>query len=153
MRTPRWLFDMLADRFGPFALDAAASSSNALCAAHYTKDDSGLLRPWFDVTFCNPPFNNVGPWVSKAIDEQSRGVSSLLILPVGCSQRWFHEAAQTALIYFPTKRISFDNPDGTPTRGADRDTVILHFPHQSAWGDRRYYSGLPIDTTRPGAAT
>ena len=130
MRTPRWLFERLSYCFGPFALDAAASAENALCSKFFdgsTPNLDGLLAPWIDVTFCNPPFRDAGEWVRKAIAEAKRGARSVLIVPVGCSQSWWHEAAAHATIFYPTKRISFDLPDGTPTTGADRDTLILIF--------------------------
>ncbi|GAF81494.1 unnamed protein product [marine sediment metagenome] len=130
-RTPQWLFDALNERFGPFVLDAAASKENALCKRYHDGVRSdGLSNSWMDRTFCNPPFSHAGDWVEKAWGERTAMCRSVLLLPVGCSQAWFHDwvlRSKTAHILYPTKRISFLLPDGTPTKNADRDTMIVTF--------------------------
>lgn len=133
MRTPFSLFRRLEREFTPhglFTLDAAASEANALCSRFYDGGErgNGLTHPWEPWTFCNPPFKDSKLWVSKAIAEhRDEGVCSVLVLPVGCSQKWFHQLLEygPASIWYPTKRISFDDPDGKPTKGADRDTIIV----------------------------
>lgn len=124
-RTPKWLFDQLNSLFGPFKLDAYASHENALCADYFT-EKSGQGH-WRDVTFANPPFKLAGFCAAQALFYHATGgVRSVLILPVGCSQRWFHKLIEDdAGILYPEKRISFNKPDGTPTKGADRDTIIV----------------------------
>lgn len=128
-RTPRWLFDLLDRRYGPFRLDAAASRHNRMCDAYHGPDrgSDGLIDPWADVTFCNPPFRDTGAWVRKACTEfDERGIRSVLVLPVGCSQAWFHRhLLGKHEILYPTRRINFDLPTGEPTRSADRDTLIV----------------------------
>lgn len=126
MRTPGWLFYYLNERFGPFRLDAAANDENHLCEEYYTEKRSGLQAAWTDVTFCNPPFKESGLWVKKALWERTQGCSSVMILPIGCSQQWYRLFISKATIYLPDKRIHFDEPDGTPTSKADRDTMVVH---------------------------
>lgn len=127
-RTPQWLFDMLNQKFGPFRLDAFADKDNALCEKFYTKEDDGCLRPWEDVTFANPPFNDMdGPLKHAAGQAERWGVRSVVLAPVGCSQYWYRNYAIKGTIYVPSKRINYDLPNGEPTRGADRDTIIICF--------------------------
>lgn len=126
-RTPQWLFDLLDDRFGPFALDAFASDGNALCPTYYTKKQNGLEQPWVDLTFANPPFKIIGEVLRKAIAEGEINRRSIIIGPVGCCQQWMHDWAIYGTIYVPTRRINFDTPTGKPTRRADRDTMIYAF--------------------------
>ena len=132
-RTPEWLFQMLSERFGPFELDAAANKKNALCAEYFDgkANGNGLTWPWVDRTFCNPPFKQATDWVRKAwLEWNERGTRSVLVLPVGCSQAWWHLyvlGCPEACVYWSNRRISFRRPDGTPTRGADRDTVIVAY--------------------------
>jgi phage N-6-adenine-methyltransferase len=129
MRTPKWLFDFLSKRFGPFDLDAAATAENTLCGRFYTEEDNALLQPWEGKVFCNPPFRDMYPWIRKALGETVLGTSTLMIAPVGCSQKWWHTVRNKSRIrvYYPTKRINFDLPDGSPTSSADRDTIFLWF--------------------------
>lgn len=127
-RTPKWLFDRLTAEFGPFVLDAAASAENALCDLYYDVEQDGLVRPWRNTTFCNPPFAQVGDWVAKAAHEATvRMVSSVVLVPAVCSQAWWHACGVDCVAYMPTKRLRFDQPDGSPSRSADRDTIILVF--------------------------
>lgn len=131
-RTPLWLFAILVEVFGKFRLDAAASRKDTLCKWFFTKNDNGLLQPWRNRTFCNPPFAETKHWVQKAYFEMTeRKIESVLILPVGCSQQWYHSFATAGVVYIPSRRINFDLPDGTPTDRADRDTIILHFDPKS----------------------
>lgn len=44
--TPRAMFDKLNVMFGPFTLDAAASSKNRLCEDYYTEETDALSRDW-----------------------------------------------------------------------------------------------------------
>jgi phage N-6-adenine-methyltransferase len=147
-RTPRWVFDALVKRFGPFALDAYAEPHNALCPRFYTREQDGNIQPWEDQTFANPEFADMGAPLLKAVEEAKRGVRSLILGPVGCSQDWYHELAIQGTIYTPDCRITYDTPDGKPTgvrachnglsvedcaaacrcvNGADRDTIVLGF--------------------------
>lgn len=132
-RTPRYLFEFLEQKFGKFVLDAFADSANALCDNFYTEQDNALVQPWPDGTFANPPFKLAGKCVDKALSEPGR---SVLILPVGCSQKWAQRLiiSTRTNIYMPDRRINFDLPDGTPTRGADRDTWIVSI-----------HSGIDVD--------
>jgi phage N-6-adenine-methyltransferase len=127
LRTPRWLFDVLSEKFGPFALDAYASSANALCEKFFTAETDANAQPWEDATFANPPFDDMGSVFAKAVAEQARGVRSVIVSPVGCSQRWYHELAIQGTVFVPDLRVNFDNVDGSPTSSADRDTIVVVF--------------------------
>lgn len=138
-RTPQWLFDWLNGQFGPFDLDAAATtdegpSFNALCGFAYTEKEDALSYDshWMAKTFCNPPFRNIDKWVGKAIHEaKERGVFTLMLCPAAGSQDWFHDLARMYTVLFPNQRINFDDEFGNPTGpghdepGADRDTTVL----------------------------
>lgn len=124
-RTPRWLFDLLDKRFGPFKLDAFAEAHNALCDRFYTKEQDGCQQAWDDVTFANPEFDDMARPLAHAVAEAERGCRSIILSPVGASQDWYHTLAIRGTIYVPDKRINFDLPDGTPTHRADRDTIAI----------------------------
>lgn len=126
-RTPRRLFDLLNRRFGPFELDAFAEPHNALCQRFYAREDDGCSQPWADVTFANPEFADMRLPLEHAVRQSELGIRSCVLGPVGCSQAWFHELAIRGTIYLPDLRINYDLPDGTPTKGADRDTIVMMF--------------------------
>lgn len=124
-RTPRWLFELLDKRFGPFVLDAFAQPHNALCPRFLTRTEDGCIHPWEDITFANPEFEDMVRPLAHAVAEAERGVRSIIVSPVGCSQEWYHQLAIRGTIYVPDRRINFDLPDGTPTHRADRDTIVI----------------------------
>lgn len=134
MRTPQWLFDFLEDYFlkgERFQLDAAATLRNRMCKKYYNSRQNSLVQPWADRTFCNPPFRKMLPWVWKAYNEARYcDYLTVMLAPVGCSQDWWHGPARHAFIYHPDRRISFNMPNGRPTKNADRDTIFMLFsPH------------------------
>lgn len=95
--TPIWLFKEADRIWGPFELDAAASPDNALCEIFYTKEDDGLVLPWFRRTWLNPPYSRdrggVEAWFDKAAwsARWARCTTVMLLDVVVVSTRWFAE--------------------------------------------------------------
>lgn len=90
--TPPDLFNQLNNEFH-FALDAATSEDNPLkTPLFYTEADNGLKLPWYNVSYCNPPYSskNIIPWLIKARIEQSNNITSVFLLPARTSTNWFH---------------------------------------------------------------
>jgi phage N-6-adenine-methyltransferase len=152
MRTPKWLFDLLNELYGPFQLDAFADHHNALCKRYYTEQgDDGLIAPWLDRTFANPPFSIFDRAMCKAVTSNlAHGHRSVLIGPVACSQRWFHDwVVPNGHILVPNKRINFLRPDGTPTKSADRDTMIFLVGYREPWATRLLVEPLDVRAVIP----
>lgn len=147
MRTPRWLFEFLEDRMtgriGGFHLDAAATKRNRMCENYYGRRENGLKQPWRKWTFCNPPFADMLPWVMKAIHECTMSRPSVMLAPVGCSQEWWRRAMSMAWVYHPNRRISFNLPNGKPTKNADRDTIVLVFSNRREY-EPNYWRVMPL---------
>jgi phage N-6-adenine-methyltransferase len=138
-RTPKPIVEKLSEWFGPFGFDAAADADNRIDGVHgfYTIEDDGLSQPWpYDtVVWCNPPWNQCGKWVDKAIDEHiNRGVQSVLLLPSSTATVWFKHLFQYAYIMLLHGRVDFDLPPGvTNNHNPDRDVMVAvlseRFPH------------------------
>ena len=77
-------------------------------------------------TFANPPFRLLGQVVGKAVAEWRgrRRVRTVLLGPVGCSQRWLHELWPWSTVYWPDKRITYLDPQGRATLGAMQDSAV-----------------------------
>lgn len=111
--TPNQFFLGVNQRYGPFTLDVAASAMNAKCGNYFSKDDNGLIKDWYGKVWCNPPYNNIGPWVSKAIREIKKfHVGQVcMLLPEGCSTKWFQLVYENAdTIEFVHGRLNFGGP-------------------------------------------
>ena len=72
-------FALMDQRFGPFTVDAAASTLNAKCERFWTIEDNGLVQPWAgENVWCNPPYSDLRRWTFKAWSELSALVVMLL---------------------------------------------------------------------------
>ncbi len=114
-------FATMVDRFGPFDLDAAAAPHNAKCERYYTIANNGLERPWdAKRVWCNPPYSNIGAWVSKAWDEWPGCEAIVMLLPANrTEQRWWQELVEPFRdrhewhplhVEFLPGRMRFDRP-------------------------------------------
>ncbi len=88
-QTPRYLFRALDLEFN-FVLDAAALPETALCEKYLTPDIDALSVDWGDFispsvrspwAWLNPPYSDIGPWVEKAIEQQGRGIGTVMLVP------------------------------------------------------------------------
>ncbi len=89
-------FDPLNERLGPFTLDVAAAHHNAKCDLYYTRHDDGLAQSWADErVWCNPPYSNIAPWVSKAWDEYQSTLGIVMLLPANRpEQGWWQQMVE-----------------------------------------------------------
>ena len=101
--TPQELFDKLNEEFGPFDLDACATSLNAKTRRFLTSDTNAmLLEEWQGSRiWINPPYSKrsaktnsygIQAWVAKAM-QQAYTYNKLVVmlLPADTSTKWFHD--------------------------------------------------------------
>ncbi|MGY3961167.1 phage N-6-adenine-methyltransferase [Aeromonas popoffii] len=96
-QTPMFLFRAL-DREFNFALDAAALPETALCSHYLTPGIDALRVDWGDFinpllrapwAWLNPPYSAIGPWVDKAIEQQRKGIGTVMLVPQDTSTEWY----------------------------------------------------------------
>ena len=113
--TPRDLFHNLELRYGPFDMDVAASAENALCLEYIDKEQNALCDSveWGVRSWCNPPYDDIGPWVSKAIrhTREFKDVVVVMLLPARTCTKWFQLAWENAeQVEFIHGRVNFGGP-------------------------------------------
>jgi phage N-6-adenine-methyltransferase len=107
IETPWWLFDFY-DRQFHFTCDAAASGTNRKHPENYwTKQDDALTKEWCGVIWCNPPWNNIGPFVKKAYEEAQRGATVVMLVPLWGHADWFIQYASHAEIRILDEGVAF----------------------------------------------
>ena len=137
-QTPKWLYDLCAERWGPFNLDPCTSADNPLGTKHFfTEVEDGLSQSWlvepFTRWFMNPPYGReTVKWVAKAHGETTihkPRVTGVALLPARTGPRWFHEYILPHYeIIFLQGRISFVDPEtGKPVRGTSFDSMLVIF--------------------------
>jgi phage N-6-adenine-methyltransferase len=91
--TPQWLVDQLAEEFGPFDLDPAATVDNAKAPTYFTVLEDGLAQPWSGRVFCNPPYGRTSTpaWLAKAEAEAGAGRATLAVclVPANVDTDWW----------------------------------------------------------------
>jgi len=99
-----------------FDLDVCAADSTAKADKYYTKKDDGLRQPWNGLSWCNPPFESISPWVKKAIKEchnNERHAGTIMVVPANRSDQawWQHlrelEHLNMAVSAYPAERIYY----------------------------------------------
>jgi len=69
----------------------------------------GLKIRWAKRNFVNPPYDKKTDWIEKAIYEQKKGNTTVMLLPVDTSTRWFHDLVlPNAKIKFIKGRVCFN---------------------------------------------
>ena len=95
--TPNWIKDLFKDFYDPCPISNGELRSN------------DGLGDWKDKTFVNPPYSNPLPWVLKAIEENKKGKTILLLLKCDPSTkvyRLLHENNAHILLF--NERIKFN---------------------------------------------
>jgi DNA N-6-adenine-methyltransferase (Dam) len=129
--TPTKLWNELNEEFD-IVLDACTSIDNPLGTEllySIDKGQDGLKLPWYNVTYCNPPYgrdHRVDLWLKKARIEQHNGVTSVLLLPSRTGTSYFHNyiyMKANVEIRFLRGRLRFDGA----TNSAPFDSMIIVF--------------------------
>lgn len=130
--TPQAFFDKLNNIFGPFTLDAAASSVNYKVATYYTQSDDSLSQDWSgNRVFLNPPYGRaLKDWVKKAYEEgQKDNTMVVMLIPARTDTKYWHDYVMKAdEIRFVRGRIKF----GDETNSAPFPSAVVVF-RQSAY--------------------
>jgi len=136
--TPRALFDELSRRYGPFSVDAAAEANNTKVEACFFTEAEDALHPrldWTDGTgpstvWCNPPYDNIGAWISKARQQIAKGVCRrvVFLIPARTSTDWFHDQVLPfGRVEYLRGRVSFDPPPGVERSSAFEHSMVVVF--------------------------
>jgi len=93
--TPNWLMDLFEGWFDP-------------CPFNPNPEVDGLTIDWKDKTYVNPPYSRPLPWVEKAIEENKKGKTIVMLLKVDTSTRWYAKLVEAnAHIFWLNGRLKF----------------------------------------------
>ena len=92
-RTPKSLFNELNGIYH-FKMDACTTEDNPLGTPFFCWKGGldGLKQKWVGPVYCNPPYGrDIVKWIQKAVYEQGRGVTTVMLLPARTDTKWFHD--------------------------------------------------------------
>lgn len=112
-RTPLWLFHGIQRAFGvTFDVDVACDHTNSLCPRGISIGENALESHWGKrgtYAWLNPPYSSIGVWIHKAVEQQRRGVTTVMLVPNSIDTRWYelaHDYCETILV--TGGRVQFD---------------------------------------------
>lgn len=130
--TPSDFIAAVERRFGPIAVDLAATADNAKAALYFGPKEDSLRTDWTtDASYCqgenvwpryrlissldcwlNPPFGKIGPWAAKCAGSapafRDRGGRIFLLTPASVGAEWFAEHVHgRALVLALRPRLTF----------------------------------------------
>jgi phage N-6-adenine-methyltransferase len=159
-RTPLALYRQL-NHLTPFNVDAAADSTNHLHDHWYgpggEAEDALSVKAWRSPAFCNPPYDNLIPWLRKFDEQASRGSTIIALIPAAVGTRWWFEEVHNAEtrpdVLFLIGRVPFLHPDRERASAPNHDSVVLVYQpgtyRRIGWWDWRSHakvvnvSGMP----------
>lgn len=124
--TPRWLFDAIARRYGPFDLDACATLENRKCSEFFSIEVDGLTGDWYGRVWVNPPYarDQVARWLEKAYNESVRGCHVTCLLPVRTGAEWWRDwVSKASVVEYLSQRVRFIGAK----HNAPWDTAVVCF--------------------------
>lgn len=94
--TPSWIMEIFEDWYDPCPISKGK-----------LREFDGL-GSWKDKTFVNPPYSKPMPWIEKAIAENKKGKTIVMLLKVDNSTKWFARLieAKAEIMWF-NKRLKF----------------------------------------------
>jgi hypothetical protein len=111
--TPRWLFDVLHAE-NNFTVDLCAAEYNACLPRRFGPGSSlgedGLAASWAGESgFGNPPYEDVGSWLHKAVASCAVDAFTQWLIPANTDTQWFHTYAMLGQVDFFKGRLSFED--------------------------------------------
>ncbi|HEU5375521.1 MAG TPA: DNA N-6-adenine-methyltransferase [Ktedonobacteraceae bacterium] len=142
--TPPSIIRAAKEVMGEINLDPASCvAANAFVQAErfYSKEDNGLLLPWFGNVWLNPPFgrtqqgrgSNLAHFTIKLNSEYQSGnvKQAILLIPTNTATSWFVPLWDYP-ICFPRRRIRFLQPDGQVGQGMSFPTCLVYLGRRAS---------------------
>jgi len=131
--TPEWILDLVTKVMGSIDLDPCSDPYKRVPAKnHFTKEDNGLDKCWFDNVFLNPPYGRKESpeWIKKAMYEQlhSHTYQQMLLLPARTDTKWFN-LLDVDILCFLRGRVKFVDGKGLTTNPAPFPSVLTYSGH------------------------
>ena len=110
--TPWEFVSAVEKRFGPIAIDLAATKKSAKAGRFITPRENSLKKDWTrmlqgGVGYLNPPFDPIAPWISKCVEEAMKGARLVVVTRASIDSKWFWRMYPHCEVYALVPRIRF----------------------------------------------
>jgi len=124
-----WAFIHACERkFGPIAVDLAATAENAKAPEFITPEMDTFTQDWVEILkgrlgWLNPEFDPMAKWVEYCAKQQQRGAEFLALAPASIGTNWFWDYVQPFATVYSIGRIVFEgSKDPYP-----KDLILSHY--------------------------
>jgi hypothetical protein len=142
----------LETKFGPIAVDLAATAENAKAPRFITPELDTFKQDWNEwlqggLGFLNPEYDPLSRWMALCASWQQHGAEFLTLTPASVSTNWFWNSVNPfATVYCITPRIAFvgshvvyppahplagqrkcDDPDCESCSTYPKDLMVSHY--------------------------
>jgi hypothetical protein len=92
-----------------------------------------LIEDWDEYNFVNPPFNNIEPFIHKAIVERQKGCNSYLLVPTNSSSKYWQEWVFPFVdeLRFYAKKLIFKSEFAVYTQPFSRPLSLLIYDQRN----------------------
>ena len=114
--------------FGPFDLDPCSPIKRPWATAeqHYTIEDNGLLKPWYGLVWCNPPYGpKTGDWLARCAEHGN--CIALVFARTETAAFQEHVWPKATALFFLKGRLSFYHMDGKQGGPAGAPSVVIAY--------------------------
>lgn len=124
-----WEFIRAAEaKFGPIAVDLAATAENAKAKVFITPKIDTFKQDWTEwlqggLGWLNPEFDPMSKWVAYSAAQQRLGAEFLALAPASIGSNWFWDHVQPYATVYSVGRIKFvGSKDVYP-----KDLILSHY--------------------------
>ena len=115
--TPVEYLDWVRAKFGyQFTWDLAANATNTVCPSPRffgpgsPSGEDAFREPWIgcgEGLWCNPPYTDIGPWVERCSQHDSRQGCIFVLVPASVGSTWWRDFVHGKAHVFFGRRICF----------------------------------------------
>ena len=131
--TPNYIIDAARNTMGSIDLDPASSAiANQTVRAekYYTKEDDGLMQPWFGNIWLNPPYcrSLISQFSSATIIKRPDYDQAIVLVNNATETRWFQDLLRNCNSFcIFNGRIKFIDVDGKTCGTSLQGQIIFYF--------------------------
>ena len=133
-KTPPEIYNIALKFFNrkEFSLDTCCSDKHIPAIMHYSlPEHDGLIMPWVNFSWCNPPYNECKKWIEKAYKEnKEKDIVIAMLLPARTETKYFQEYIlknDKCLIQFLKKGYCFLNKSNQPMGIFKNPLALVYF--------------------------
>ena len=146
--TPWEFIRAVEHRFGPIAVDLAASGPQSAKAARWiTPEEDSLKQDWAAILngglgWDNCSYSNIAPWAKYHQQQWEMGARTLLLVPASVGSNWYWRHVEPSAEVYSVGRMVFDNCFDRKTGQLvstvyPKDLILCHYDAENA--ARSYY--------------